>query len=135
VFFRFNEEALGRAVVTPGVRRIVEFGGRPAVLPTNEIEALKTLVRTNVLRKPWLYIPEGTLVRIRTGPLSGVEGLVSIHENKEHLIITVSLLQQSVIVQLDENTVFSVIEEPKRWVDRKVDADYAYSDLALKLLK
>lgn len=135
IFCQFNQEAVGKAILTPGVRRIVEFGGRPAALQAKEIIALQKLARTNLLRKPWLYVPEGTLVQIKTGPLSGVEGLVSMHDDKEHLIITASLLQQSVIVQLDENTVFSVIKEPKKRINHKIDTDYNYSDIALKLLK
>ncbi|HEX5733175.1 MAG TPA: transcription termination/antitermination NusG family protein [Blastocatellia bacterium] len=135
IFCRFNQEAVGKAILTPGVRRIVGFGGRPAALQAKEISALQKLAKTNLLRRPWLYVPEGTLVQIKTGPLSGVEGLVSMHEKREHLIITVSLLQQSVIVQLDENIVFSVIKEPKRPTKRKTDTDYDYSDVALKLLK
>ena len=135
IFCRFNQEAVGKAIITPGVRRIIEFGGRPVALQAMEIDALQTLTGTDLLRRPWSYVPEGTLVRIKTGPLSGVEGLVSMHENKEHLIITVSLLQQSVIVQLDENTVFSVIKEPKKRIKRKIGTNYDYSDLALKLLK
>jgi transcription antitermination factor NusG len=135
IFCRFNQGAVGKAVLTSGVRRIVEFGGCPAALQAKEINALQTLAGTDLLRRPWLYVPEGTLVQIKTGPLSGVEGLVSIHEKRENLIITVSLLQQSVMVQLDENTVFSVIKEPKRRSKCKIATDYDYSDLALKLLK
>jgi len=135
IFCRFNQEAVGKAILTPGVRRIIEFGGRPATLQANEINALQRLAGADLLRRPWSYVPDGTLVQIRTGPLSGVEGLVSMHEDREHLIITVSLLQQSVIVQLDENTVFSIIKEPKKRIERKIDTDYDYSDLALKLLK
>jgi transcription antitermination factor NusG len=129
VFCRFNSSVLGRALVTPGVKRIVAFGGKPAEVPEEEIEALQLLVASDLLRKPWAYLPHGTMVKVETGPLTGVMGIICSGGNKRCLVISVTLLLRSVAVQLDDNTVVSVIEKPK-----KKAAAYNNSDIVLKLM-
>ena len=50
---------------------------------------------------------------VETGPLAGIQGIISVDENKMQLVISVTLLQRSVAIQLSENTVISVIADPK----------------------
>jgi transcription antitermination factor NusG len=136
VFCRFNPLALGKAVATPGVTRIVGFGGQPAEVKVEEIEALQLLAQSSLLREPWAYIPAGTLVRVETGPLAGIEGVICAGDGKQHLVISIALLQRSVAIQLDERTVFSVIGAPKIGAakeDRAALCDE--SDLALTLIR
>lgn len=137
VFCRFNLTALGKAVLTPGVNRVVGFGGRPVEVEVNEIEALQLLAQSNFLSEPWAYIPKGTLVQVKTGPLAGAHGIICSGEDKRGLFISVTLLQRSVVVQLDENTVVSVIEGPKKAIEGPKKAKAVLSngsDLALKLI-
>jgi transcriptional antiterminator RfaH len=130
VFFRFNHHALGKAIATSGVIRIVGFGGRPAEVQAKEIEALKLLTQSHLLHEPWVYIPDGTLVQVETGPLTGVRGILCLSEDKRRFIISVTLLQRSVAVQLSENTVVSVIEKPD---NNKIILNNE-TDIALKLI-
>jgi transcription antitermination factor NusG len=130
IFCQFNSSAFGKAVSTRGVLRVVGFGGRPAEIPVEEIKALQLLAQSDVLREPWAYIPEGTLVQVETGPLAGAHGIVCSTEDKLRLAVSVTLLQRSVAVQLDENTVLSVIRDPKK--DESVLDDGP--DMALKLI-
>ena len=110
VFCRFDSSALGKAVLTPGVSRIVGFGGRPSEIPSDEIKSLQLLARSALLREPWMYLPVGTLVQVESGPLAGEEGIICADDDRRRLVISVSLLQRSVAVQLDDNTVLSVID-------------------------
>jgi transcription antitermination factor NusG len=112
IFCRFNPSVLGKAISTQGVIRIVGFGGKPAEVTLEEIEALMLLSQSPLLRAPWKYLPDGTQVLVKTGPLAGVRGIISVGENTRQLIISVTLLQRSVAIQLDENTVISVIGDP-----------------------
>jgi transcription antitermination factor NusG len=131
IFCRFSSSANGRAVSTPGVIRIIGFGGQPAEVRAEEIEAFQLLGQSGLLREPWSYIPDGTLVKVETGPLTGATGIFCRSEDKRRLVISVTLLQRSVAVQIDENTVLSVMERPK--VDKNVSG--SESDLALKLMR
>jgi transcriptional antiterminator NusG len=131
VFCQFSPSACGKAISTPGITRIVGFGGRPAEVAAKEIEALQMLAESNLLREPWAYLPDGTLVKVETGPLTGASGIICSSEDRQRLVISVTLLQRSVAVQLSEDTVLSVVEGPQR--DKAVFSNE--SDLALKLTR
>jgi transcription antitermination factor NusG len=135
VFCRLSSSVFGKAVTTPGVIKIVGFGGKPAEITVDEIDALRLLVQSHFLREPWKYIPNGTPVRVETGPLAGVQGIVCQEDKKRRLIISVTLLQRSVAVQLDEGTVVSVVSG--FWSDpKKGQPSFSTeSDLTLSLLR
>jgi transcriptional antiterminator RfaH len=134
IFCRFNSSAIGRAVATPGVTRIVGFGGRPAEVKVEEVKALQLLCQSDLLREPWTYIPNGTLVQVETGPLTGAQGIFCSDENRRRLVVSVTLLQRSVAIQLEENTVITVVKDPKEVKHgRAILSDE--SDLALRLLR
>jgi len=131
VFCRFNPSAIGKAITTPGVSRIIRFGGRPAEVSAHEIEALQLLAESSLLREPWAYIPAGTRIKVETGPLAGVEGIICPDGGKSRLIISITLLQRSVAVHLDDNMLVSVIEKAK-----ENEGDLCYeSGLSLQLVK
>jgi transcription antitermination factor NusG len=134
VFCRFNPAVMGKAISTPGVIRIVGFGGKPAEVAIEEIEALQLLARSHFLRKPWKYLPDGTPVLVETGPLAGVQGFICADEKQRHLIISVTLLEQSVAIQLTEDTVISVITDSREDESRFSGvSDESY--LAVRLLR
>jgi len=131
VFCRFSSTVLGKAISTQGVIRIVGFGGEPAEVAVEEIEALQLLAQSNLLREPWKYLPSGTRVLVETGPLAGIQGIICSGDNKRQLIISVTLLQQSVAIQLGEDTVISVIEDLREGRIKFSDESY----LAARLLR
>jgi transcription antitermination factor NusG len=114
VFCRFDTSVLGKAISTQGVVRIVGFGGNPAEVAIEEIRALQLLGESDLLREPWKYFPDGTPVIVETGPLAGVQGVICGSDNRRQLVISVTLLQRSVAIQLDEGTVISVITDQRK---------------------
>jgi len=134
VFCRFNSSSAGKAISTPGVTRIVGFGGQPAEMEVTEIEALQLLGKSSILREPWAYVPNGTLVQVETGPLTGAQGFFYSSKDKRRLVISVTLLQHSVAVQLDKDTVISLVEYPKEVKKDKATLD-DQSDIALRLMR
>jgi transcription antitermination factor NusG len=103
VFCRFDQEKRLPILSTPGVFSIVEFGGVPASLDEEQIAALQRVVAGGMGRFPWPDLPAGRRVRIKAGPLEGVEGVVVISRNVSRLIISVDLLQRSVAVEVDRD--------------------------------
>lgn len=113
LFCRFDPRVVGgmaKVLTTPGVRRILSFAGKPVAVSEREIESLQILMKASVPREPWNNIPAGTRVRIDSGPLRGVEG-ISLHQNADHkVLLSVSILQRSVMVSLRRDVAVSVLE-------------------------
>jgi transcription antitermination factor NusG len=131
VFCRFNSSSLGKAVLTQGVIRIVGFGGKPAEVAPEEIKALRLLAQSDVLREPWKYLPDGTLALVESGPLTGVQGIICADKTRRRLVISVTLLQRSVGIQLDEGTLLTVIADSRESRIRFSSEEY----LAVRLLR
>jgi transcription antitermination factor NusG len=131
VFCRFNTSEMWKILSTPGVVKIVGFGGKLAEVSIEEIEALQLLAQSSFLREPWRYLPEGTGVQVETGPLAGAQGIICHDENDRRLIISVTLLQRSVAIRLDESTIVSVLPGPN---ERRPGLS-AESDIAFRLLQ
>ena len=73
-----------------------------AVVPREEIEAIRRVVHARLLAQPHPYLKEGQRVRILRGPLADVEGiLVRTKLNRGLLVLSVELLQRSVAVEVD----------------------------------
>jgi transcription termination/antitermination protein NusG len=67
-----------------------------------EIDALERIQDAGVPVLPHAYLHDGQRVRINTGPLAGVEGvLVRSRPNRGVLVLSVDLLRQSVAVEVD----------------------------------
>ena len=84
------------------VRILGERWDRLAVAVEKEIEAIQRLLDARLPALPHPYLREGQRVRLTSGPLAGVEGiLVGNNPNKGLLIVSVDLLQRSVAVEVD----------------------------------
>ncbi|HEU4685890.1 MAG TPA: transcription termination/antitermination NusG family protein [Nitrospira sp.] len=76
--------------------------GGPAAIPENEIDAIRALVRSELPALPHPYLKTGQRVRIRSGPLADVEGVLVDHRPpKGLLVLSVHLFRRSVAVEVD----------------------------------
>src|SRR5215510_4759077 len=91
IFCRFSPSAVGKAISTPGVTRIVGFGGQYAEVELEEIKALQLLGQSDLLREPWAYIPDGSLVQVGTDPLTGAQVFVFTREDNLRIVTSVSI--------------------------------------------
>lgn len=85
----------------PGVVRLVGFNGQPTALNEEEIEALQRGLSGGVSTKPHPYLTSGRRVRIKDGPLSGMEGIFLRRKGNLRVVISISLLQRSIAVDAD----------------------------------
>jgi transcription antitermination factor NusG len=100
-FCRVNDDVVAKIVTAPGVIRIVGNGRGPLPVPPNEIEAIQRIVKTHLSVEPLLVPHVGQRVRIEAGPLCGIEGVVLVTKNRHRLIVSISLLQRAVAVEID----------------------------------
>jgi transcription antitermination factor NusG len=101
VFCRFDAQYRLPLLVTPGVRRIVGNGTVPAIIPERELEAVRIALEHGFLIEPCDRLNEGDSVRVIKGALAGVEGTFLRHRGSDRLVLSVSLIQRSVAVEID----------------------------------
>jgi transcription antitermination factor NusG len=100
----FVRIALGlrlRVLEVPGVVRLVGFNGQPYPLPDNEIESLRWGIVNASRIEPHPYLRVGSRVRIKSGPLAGVEGSLVRKKNTYRVVISLDLIARSAAVEVD----------------------------------
>jgi len=93
---------------TPGVARIVGFGGMPAALEDSEIGSIQQMVLWKLPLAPWPYLKAGDRVRVEHGPMRGQEGTLVRTKDSLHLVINIDVLQRSVAVQVDREAIVPI---------------------------
>jgi transcription termination/antitermination protein NusG len=104
IFVNITRDARVRVLQVPGVISIVSgLNGKPASISDGEIESLREGLRHRCAR-PHPYLATGQRVRIRSGPLTGIEGTIVRVKNGLRVVLTLDLIMQcfSVEVQHDE---------------------------------
>jgi transcription antitermination factor NusG len=86
---------------TPGVVRILSFNGMPASIDAAEIEALRLCQWDGARLEPHPFAAIGERVRVRAGALQGLEGMVIRKKSGLRLVLSVSLIHQSVAVEVE----------------------------------
>jgi transcription termination/antitermination protein NusG len=90
-----------RVLQVPGVARLVGFNGLPCALPDSEIQALKAGLLRGVRAEPHPYLTVGRRVRVKSGPLEGLQGIVVRRKNRLRLIITLDLIHRAAAVEVE----------------------------------
>jgi transcription antitermination factor NusG len=105
MFCRFHPLDRLPILVTPGVLQIVGAGKSPTPVDDAEIATIQTCIQSGLPRQPWPFPQIGQRVRVEYGPLRGLEGVLLSMKGGHRLVLSVTLLQRSVAVQLDESWV------------------------------
>lgn len=103
-------------VSTPGVHSFVESANRPAVIPQREIDGVRQTVESSLKVEPHPFLKSGDQVRIRRGPLAGLEGILVRKKNLLWLVISVQMLGKSIAVEVESGAVERVGPAPQRVV-------------------
>ena len=105
IFLRDSLERRLDILKTPGVLQIIGSCGRPAAIPTAEIDAIRLAEGTSLKLEPHPLLQSGDLVRVKSGPLSGIEGILTRKKNRLRLVLAVEMLGQAVAVEVEGNQV------------------------------
>jgi transcription antitermination factor NusG len=110
VFIRGEVGRCLQVVNTPGVHMILNQGEHFAVIPENEIQAIRRTVEGPFRMEPHPFLRCGERVRVTCGSLQGVEGILVRKKNQFRLVLSVDMLAKSVAVEIDAADVESVSE-------------------------
>jgi transcription antitermination factor NusG len=92
VFLKGGLERRLQIVTTPGLYGLVSSGGQPAAIPEMEIEAIRRVVESGVPVEAHPYLKCGNRVRIKCGPLAGIQGILVRKKNVSRLVLSVEIL-------------------------------------------
>jgi transcription antitermination factor NusG len=112
LFCRFDPLQRLPILTVPGVISIVGVAKTPVPVDQAEIASLRVLVNSRLDKEPWPYLRIGQAVRIEHGALRGLEGILSHVGGRHRIIVSVTLLQRSVAVELDSAWVTALQQGP-----------------------
>lgn len=93
----------------PGVVQLVGFQGTPAALEDEEVESLRQAISSGVKATPHPYLTVGRRVRVTAGPLTGREGILVRRKGVTRVVLSISLIQRSVVADLDSQSIEPVL--------------------------
>lgn len=114
LFCRFDFQNRRSVVMTPGVLQIVGNGRTAVAVPDEEISAIQTAVASGIPHQPWPYIEVGEKVRVTYGTLAGLEGILVNLKGNHRVVLSVSLLQRSVALEVDLAWLTAVEKEKRQ---------------------
>lgn len=103
LFCRFDPCNRLPILKTPGVIQIVGMGKTPIPVDEDEIAAIQRVEKSGVQAQPWPFLPVGRTAQIGYGPLRGLTGVVVNVKSESKLVLSVTLLQRSVAVEIDRD--------------------------------
>lgn len=104
LFVRVQRSERVSVLEVPGVVSMVGNASHLASLPDFEVEALRQGL--DPLRtEPHPFLTMGQRVRIKTGALAGIEGIVVRKKGGYRVVLTLSLLMQSIAIEVDGDDV------------------------------
>ncbi len=107
VFARFDCNERLPVLTTPAVVDIVGFGQKYVPVSEAELHAIRRVLESKAKCEPVAYLQVGQRVVVESGPLMGIEGLLVEIKRTRRLVVSISLLQRSVDVELNSEWVTS----------------------------
>jgi transcription elongation factor/antiterminator RfaH len=102
VYIQKSKDDILSVLKTHGVVRFVSAEpGKPSAVPEVQIESLKKLVDSKIPLEPYPYLKEGQRVRIKSGSLAGVEGILEKRKGQHMLVLSVDILRQGASLKIE----------------------------------
>lgn len=121
LFSNFDFHNRRQLVMTPGVIQIVGNGKSPLPVANSEIERLQIAVASDVDKQPWPYLQAGERVRGDRGSLRGMEGILINIKGTHRVVLSISILQRSVAVEVDLSWITAIEKEKRQSPTKKFE--------------
>ncbi len=101
LFCEFDVTQRAPVVTVHSVIHVVGFGQGPTPVDATELEQVRTACESGMLIKPWNNLERGQLVQVQEGPLAGLKGIFIGYHGVNRIVLTLTLIQRSMAVELD----------------------------------
>jgi transcription antitermination factor NusG len=122
VFLREGMDRQLQILTTPGVIHIVGWGGRPAIVPQSQLDAVRRITESCPAVQTHPYLQAGDRVRVKTGPLVGLEGILTRKKGVARLVVSMEMLGRSAAVEIDDSNVETIGLPPPAKFPQRVSA-------------
>ena len=95
-----NEDRL-KVLCTDSVFDLVGTPRQGTPIPDSQIDAVRTIVNERMNWETFPFLKIGQRVRIRSGALAGVEGILVSRNGKRSVVVSVDALQRSLAVRVE----------------------------------
>jgi len=82
------------------------------MIPVSEIDAVRRVVGSPLKAEPHPFLNCGDRVRLRAGPLQGLEGILVHKKNILKVLVSIEMLHRSVAVEIDATMVERIGRQP-----------------------
>jgi transcription antitermination factor NusG len=100
IFVRLLPQDHGPLMRLPGLLSLVGNASGPVVIPDGDMELLRRIIACKTV-EPHPFMAKGDKVRVTTGPLSGLIGVVLKKSNGLRFIVTLDAIGKSVSLDID----------------------------------
>lgn len=101
IFVHAEEDNLSNVKYTRGVARIIGTDiDKPTPVPEKQILDIKKILESKVKLDPHPYLKKGTRVRLKSGPLKGVEGVLVEKKGCFNIVVHIDLLQKGAAAEV-----------------------------------
>ncbi len=101
LFVCAEKERLYDVKYTRGVTRIIGTDlDAPTPIPDKQILDIKSIMETEVQLDPFPYLKKCRMVRVKAGPLKGLEGILVERKGHYKLVIRIDLLQKGAAAEV-----------------------------------
>ena len=102
LFVNFEYKYRFDVLETNGVVKIINFNGKPAVVPGWQIDSLKKMIESPETLQIEPFLRPGELAEITSGPMRGMKGTVVRRKGKSRMVLTIDGVMQSVSLEVAE---------------------------------
>jgi len=122
VFIREGMDRQLQILTTPGIIHIVGWGGRPAIVPQTQLDAVRQIIESCLNVETHPYLQSGDRVRVKTGPLMGLEGILTRKKGVARLVVSMEMLGRSAAVEIDVLNVERIGPLPAAKLSHRISA-------------
>ncbi|MGO9304723.1 MAG: UpxY family transcription antiterminator [Candidatus Korobacteraceae bacterium] len=113
IFVKIDPRERVQVLNVPGVLYLVSAGREPLPVPGNYIAALRDGLRMYKI-EPHPNVDVGDRVRIITGPMSGMEGILVRKKNDVRVVLKMEMIARSMAVEVNVADMEYAGSQPKR---------------------
>ena len=107
-FVNISREQQIEVLSAPGVVNLVSSQGKALALPSDQIETLEKSLTARRAEPHPLVVP-GRTVRVRSGPLAGLEGVVLRRKGQMRMVVSLTSINQSIVIELEESDLAPIV--------------------------